>query len=420
MKTSPAKTNEDRMRYPMRQDRSVLVKVYPWQVPFGKVWTTMSQLRKLSLLRHALLCPLLILALFGCATDETSFTPEREATTAPRTDGSLASDSENSIPRATEQSPALESEILNVIVPPCTSYPGSNVDPCERRDTWRQFNPYVSASYELPQPARTLEEVYLSIIDTERYRSAPQFVVRAIPIPGTTRCGTFSSFGTGFNAFSGDREGAFDQTRCWVDLAVNEYIVNSGPARLTIDIGVWIPNYDQDRLEQEARVFGERFEGWEWIVTLIGPNDPNNTSWRWIWVQDVQMREDGSVVVVSGSKKDYMLISPPEFRSINLQRLETTLQEYRRIAKSAYEKFSHKTGGKIMVGNDINGNPLPNLAKDATNESLVKYISEFKVIDATEYTMTWPPPSPDEDELNPDGLTVNDIIATRVAGGATE
>ena len=187
--------------------------------------------------------------------------------------------------------------------PPCTPYPGSNVDPCERRDTWRQFNPYVSASYELPQPARTLEEVYLSIIDTERHRSAPQFVVRAIPIPGTTRCGTFSSFGTGFNAFSGDREGAFDHTRCWVDLAVNEYVVNSGPARLTIDIGVWIPNYDQDRLGQEARVFGERFEGWEWIVTLIGPNDPNNTSWRWIWVQDVQMREDGSVVVVSGSKE---------------------------------------------------------------------------------------------------------------------
>ena len=84
MKTSFAMTNEDRMRYPMRQDRSVHVTVCPSEVPSDKVWTTMSQLCKLSLLLHALLlCPLLILVLFGCVTSETSFTPEREATTAP-------------------------------------------------------------------------------------------------------------------------------------------------------------------------------------------------------------------------------------------------------------------------------------------------------------------------------------------------
>ena len=309
------------------------------------------------------------------------------------------------------------SDFLDRVIPACIPYPGSSVDPCERRDTWPQLNPYVSVSYEYPQPVPTLEELYLSIIDTEQYLSAPQFVVRAIPIPGSTRCGTFSSFGSEFTAFSGNRDGASDHTRCWVDLAANEYIINSGPARLTIDIGVWIPNLDREGLANDARVFGERFEGWEWVITLNGPIDPNNASWRMRWRQDVQKREDGSVVVVASSKKDYMLISPPEFRSINLQRLETTLPEYRRIAKSAYEKFFERTGGRIMVGNDINGNPLPNLAKDATNESLVKYISEIKVIDATEYTLTWPPPAPDEDGLNPDGLTVNDIIATRVAGG---
>ena len=66
-------------------------------------------------------------------------------------------------------------------------------------------------------------------------------------------------------------------------------------------------------------MFGERFEGWEWIVTLIGPNRPKqHFVAHAIWVQDVQMREDGSVVVVSGSKRDYMLISPPELISVNL------------------------------------------------------------------------------------------------------
>ena len=417
MYTDSTKTNEVRRRDPMRQDWVVRLTVSLWQTPSGRVRNAMSQLCNSSLLRHALLCPLLILVLFGCATNEASFTSEPEATIAPPTEISLAPDRENSITPSTERPLAFESEMLDAVVPPCTPYPGSNVDPCERRDTWPQLNPYVSVSYEYPQPVPTLEELYLSIIDTEQYNSAPQFVVRAIPIPGSTRCGTFSSFGSEFTAFSGNREGASDHTRCWVDLAVNEYIINSGPARITIDIGVWIPNLDREGLANDARVFGERFEGWEWVITLNGPIDPNNASWRMRWHQDVQMREDGSVVVVSWSKGDYMLISPPEFRSINLQRLETTLPEYRRIAKSAYEKFFERTGGRIMVGNDINGNPLPSLAKDATDASLRNYISEVKVVEATEYTANSPPPVPGEGDPNPDGLRINDIIATRVAGG---
>lgn len=420
MKTSLAKVNEGKPRNPAPPDRNVLVTVSLWQTPSGRVRTAMSQLCNLSLLQRALLCPLLVLVLFGCATNEAFFTSESEATIAPRTESSLAPDRENSITPATERPLAFESEMLNVVVPPCTPYPGSDVDPCERRDTWPLIDPYTHIDYELIEPAPTLQEVYLSVIDLKAYNSAPQFVVRAIPIPGTTRCGTVSSFGTRFSALSGVREGLFDRTRCWVDLAVNEYIVNSGPARLTIDIGVWIPNYDQNGLDREARVFGERFEGWEWIITLTAPWDPNNASWRIGWLQDVQMREDGTVVVVSWEKKDYMLVSQPEFRSINLERAEVTLSEYRREANSAYQKFFETTGGRIFVGNDINGNPLPSLAQDATDDSLRKYFREIKVIDATEYTAKSPPPVPGEGDPNPEGLTVNDVIATRVAGGAKE
>ena len=308
---------------------------------------------------------------------------------------------------------------LSVIVPPCIPFPGSHIDPCERRDTWPRINPYVSVSYELIQPHPTLAEGYLSFIELEYYESAVQFVVRAIPVPGSTRCGTFSSFGTLFGFISGNKESALDHTRCWVDLAVNEYIVGSGPARLTMDIGVWIADGDQDELANEARVFGERFEGWEWVITLRGPNDPNNASWKMLWHRDVQLRDDGTAVAVSWSKRDYLRNSLPEFRDINLERAEMTLTQYRNEARSAYEKYREATGGRIGAVNDINGNPLPFLAEDASIESLLDYIGQIKIVQASEYTAKSPPPVPGENDPNPDGLRVNDIIATRVAGGVS-
>ena len=306
---------------------------------------------------------------------------------------------------------------LSVIVPPCIPFPGSHIDPCERRDTWPRLNPYVNFSYELTQPAPALVDGYLSFIDLEYYESAVQFVVRAIPIPGSTRCGTFGSFGTRFRITSGNRESALDRTHCWVDLAVNEYIVGSGPARLTIDIGVWIAGGDRDELANQARVFGERFEGWEWVITLKGPNDPNNASWKLLWHRDVQLLDDGTVVVVSWFKRDYLRNSLPEFRDINLERAEMTLTQYRNEARSAYEKYREATGGRIGAVNDINGNPLPFLADDASVESLLAYIGQIEVVEASEYTPKSPPPVPGENDPTPDGLRINDIIATRVAGG---
>ena len=324
-----------------------------------------------------------ILVLSGCGIDETSFSSE--------------------------------AELLEVVVPPCVPYPGSHIDPCERRDSWPKLNPYVDASYELIQPAPTLDQAYLGLVNRA---AAIQFVVRAIAIPGTTRCGTFNSFGIGFSIIKG-RSGSLEMTHCYVDLAVNEYIVNSGPARLTADIGVWIPEYDQHGLDREARVFGERIEGSEWIISLRGPSDPNNASWMIRWLEDVQIREDGVVVVVSPRKADYERFSPPEFARVNSERVEKPLSVYRRRAQSAYMRFHLTTHGRIGTVNDVNGNPLPFLVEDATDTSLQEYVGQIKVVEAIEFAPKSPPPVPGENDPNPAGLTINDIIATRVAGGVT-
>ena len=331
--------------------------------------------------RWHLLLLLWILVFYGCGIDETSF--------------------------------ASDAEFLEVVVPPCVPYPGSNVDPCERRDSWPKLNPYVDASYELIQPAPTLEEAYLGLVNRA---AAIQFAVRAIAIPGTTRCGTFNSFGIGFSIIKG-RSGSLEMTRCYVDLAVNEYIVNSGPARLTTDIGVWIPEYDQHGLDREARVFGERIEGSEWIISLRGPSDPNNASWMIRWLEDVQTREDGVVVVVSPRKIDYERFSPPEFARVNAKRVERPLTEYKRRARSSYMRFHLTTHGRIGTVKDVNGNPLPFLVEDASDASIQQYIGQIKVVEAIEFTPKSPPPVPGENDPDPAGLTINDIIATRVAGG---
>ena len=184
-----------------------------------------------------------------------------------------------------------------------------------------------------------------------------------------------------------------------------------------MDIGVWIADGDQDELANEARVFGGRFEGWEWVITLRGPDDPNNASWKLLWHRDVQLTDEGTVVAVSWFKRDYIRHSLPEFRDINLERAEMTLTQYRNQARSAYEKYREATGGRIGAVNDINGNPLPFLADDASVKSLLDYIGQIEVVEASEYTSKSPPPIPGENDPNPDGLRVNDIIATRVAGG---
>ena len=311
---------------------------------------------------------------------------------------------------------ASEPEFLDVVVPPCVPYPGSDMDPCERRDAWLELNPYVSRATVLIQPAPTLEDIYLKFLEDGFYEAAVQLVVRAIPIPHTTRCGTYNSFGTRFDFTEGVVE-RNDHTHCYVELAVNEYIVGSGPRKLTIDLGVWIPNYDQETLGRESRLFGERIEGWEWIISISGPRDPNNASWGMLWFDDVQLREDGVVVVRTANMSKYERHSSPEYARINAERAEMTLAEYRREARSAYEKFSTSTGGRIGAVNDVKGNPLPFLVEDASGDSIRKYIGEIKVVDASEYTLNWPPPVPGEGDPNPGGLTVNDIIATRVAGG---
>ena len=359
--------------------------------------------------------------LMGCGIDDrrspTSLSTVSTSAVIPDPDkkAGRSSDSEVSVAEVDEFE---ASDLLDRVIPPCIRYPGSSVDPCQRRETWDLLTShYIETEWELPQIAPSIEESYMRL-DGGLAAFAPQIVVRMIPIPGTTRCAQVDSFGASFSWVESEAPTKmYHYTRCYVDLAINEYIIGSGPARLQIDMGVWPYNYTGERLRAEEAIFARKFEGVEWIAFLAGPDDPANAAWRLYWHLDVQKRDDGEVVVVDYSKNLYDPMSLPEFAAINASRTEATLTDYSAQVKSAHGKYYDMTGGRIGTGVDFYGNPLPYAASEATEAALDDYIGQIKAVEGLEFNVSKPPPVPGENDPNPDGLRINDIIATRVAGG---
>ena len=350
----------------------------------------------------------------------TASTPESEEAGANPTDPPT---SQSDIAPALTPTPR-PSQQLNVIVPPCVPYPGSGVDPCSRRDTWEYHNPFRAVSFVIPDVFWTLRDL---VIITDSPTSAPQFIVRAIVIPGSIRCGNaefelkmISSYNDGWSESlqRGD-------SHCFVDIAVNEYLVGGGPNRLTVNTRVQPcrisgdePACGADRWKvgvDSLRATG--IEGVEWIFSLGGPRDLGALAWDIVGRWDVQLREDGEVVVVSRLKQTVLRSSSPENFDVNLSRVEQTLDDFRSIVKDAHRDLVEMTQGRITTRIDVRDQPAARMALDAGPTGLSDFIFSTTSIERLNATPTSPPPVPGENDPNPAGLTVNDIIATRVAGG---
>ena len=362
--------------------------------------------------------PLLLLA---CGVEPRE-TPDVQSATDPTSDGMTASREEavalpaDSSPNTQHPRPPSPSPFLTVVIPPCVPYPGSTVDPCQRRSTWAQFNPFVHVSVEYPEIVRTLEEHILAMNDYPRYSA--QFIVRAIPIPNTYRCAE-----AGFSYWNSQRDLYKEPTAfpgsntCYVELAVNEYIFGVGPDRITMATGVILGrSADASAVAHWETELGNRIEGTEWIFFLTAPWNYGVTAWRMNWTLDVQMSESDRVVAVAG-EKSYYEDNLPEHREINLSRLEMTLDKFRVQVRAAMKKYVALTGGRWGTGTNEFGGPFPMLASDASTETLITLMLEDRALQTLEVTPVGPPPVPGENDPNPDGLVINDIIATRVAGG---
>lgn len=126
-----------------------------------------------------------------------------------------------------------EVSYLDRVIPPCTVQFGDQ-DPCSDKSLVEPRMLSVNAappiwpfSNEIP----TFEQ--LLIREGHYVRYTPHIVVRGVVIPDTTRCAPYPSIYAKYTRK--DASGPYHYN-CFVDLAVSEYIVGSGPRILTVSM----------------------------------------------------------------------------------------------------------------------------------------------------------------------------------------
>lgn len=250
------------------------------------------------------------------------------------------------------ESDLVASSRLASVVPPCIPFPGSVIDPCAVQDFFPTFTPHIEKTVEIPEVVETLEQSWL---DWSVYPFwATHFVVRATVIPGSTRCGP-PVLGVSHSAGYVPEINSLPSYRsyCYVDLAVNEYIIGQGPSRIPVTTGENPNDFGEGSCDDLCRGEGARrvqntgIEGVEWILFLGGPRHLGQGAWEIEGEFDVQRRQDGTVVVVDRYRGVILARSTPENYAVNASRLEQPLNEFRKTATDAYESFVKLTGGSL-------------------------------------------------------------------------
>ena len=352
---------------------------------------------------------------FGCTTQSAEPVPTTAAAPTESQTDETPTEQDPETPIHTEPTPEYPDPAttrLETVVPPCKPWPGSTVDPCQRRSSWEDNTPLIYQNYdfiELPLP--TFKETLLD--GTDLPFQAMHFVVRATVIPGSTRCGWAEHYLSHRRAYASETSTRDGYAYCYHDLAVNEYLHGVGPSKLTINITRVADREnhpcDEKCLNDTAHYVERRiaYEGVEWIVFLGGPLDLGTSVWTTFDYYDVQRREDGETVVVSYWNK-YVPRDAKE---------EWTLAEYRAVISDAYKAFNTQTGGRTGTERDRFGRLPPFFAIDAGPAGFSDYIRRSRMLEGIDITSSHPPPVPDEADSNLLGITINDIIATRITGG---
>ena len=282
------------------------------------------------------------------------------------------------------------------VVPACTPWPGSSVDVCERRVPWLRPElkyPRLAVLMDVPDTTPTLREEMDEVF--KRLTDVPHIVARGVVAPGSTRCKVQS--GGAFLFSDPDRNLALkpgtSNIQCYSELAVREYLVGSGPERVTLwtgrrfsDNGHWtygtVPR-DAAYFADISEPLVEALEGREWVYWLEVPSDPTTETWdvRRYW--SVQKLEDGTIVTVSRwSGHDVN-------QAANQSRLEMPLADYATQVKAAHAHYVTLYGGKVDARDGA-----PSLITSADDASLKAYLRAEGVYDTPGFTASPPPPPP--------------------------
>ncbi len=212
--------------------------------------------------------------------------------------------------------PTPEPSYLTEEIPPCTSAPGSSVDPCEPGVA--QFE--EGAALSLPD----IGDEPWSIREMLGGGGASAYVIhlalRGAYLPDTARC----TAGDRFRAPSYLQEEFYTVAiKCYIDVRVGAYILGDGPSTLTVyRLGaIYGDDTEQDVIEEMRQAFETSIDGWfpgREEVLFLGPApDLSSEVWQVMGVWDVQRREDGMVVAVHPDRDLWKDLRPDEYRTLS-------------------------------------------------------------------------------------------------------
>ena len=296
-------------------------------------------------------------------------------------------------------------------IPPCTSIPGSPVDPCETRAE-RDVTTH-SDGLILVVPALLVDDLLEGDPTTPIH--VTHIALRVTYLPGTVRCTTGNRHGYPSYRSPGGLVGAL-LIYCYADVRVNAYVLGSGATTLTVIVGTSLyalpgttdEDYGLDQLEsrrlayERALVEGGRFEydrplegylgpgggaaplrfehrrnslaatgppggiGGREVVLFIAPLfNTSVEAWRMRHTWDVERREDGSVVAIHPNRE---WMTSAEYRSVG----EWALPALTQAVTNAHQARVAANGGRIGADES-----LPMLETDANR--LRQYFSDPKV-----------------------------------------
>ncbi len=249
----------------------------------------------------------------------------------------------------TDLSPSAETpepEYLTESVPPCTPVEGVSIEPCAGVSPWVGSTP---GHRDFDTQPRDLAW----FLGGDRIVWARHFVIRCTYLPNTARCFVDNEYhgpsylNTGSQDF-GSRE--INSIKCYADVRVNEYLIGSGPSKLTLRVAR--PFYGIPMTEAEVK---EEFAALEAALTggaphwrlevpeggiigvesilFIGPSyDVTEDSFLAIDAWGLRTKDDGTVAAVHPYKAywDYRIaqgdaVTDPGILEIDLPTFRTRL-----------------------------------------------------------------------------------------------
>ena len=271
---------------------------------------------------------------------------------------------------AAEVSPDPGEGYLTEVIPPCTPVEGASVDPCEPNV------PRVGSALASTAPGQNGPYSLLFFLEGNAVRGA-HLVVRASYLVESVRCRNYTT----------DRKPPYmghstmeiasgvGLLRCYADVRVNEYIIGSGPPRLTVivsELALWDERWSAGQVEHAQTTLEQLFvtggndiyfvpaggiEGREEIM-FIGPaTDYSIETWEVHSTWDVERKADGTVVVVHPFRHYWLAQNADLYRAD----VEKTLATFKQEAQAAQATRMTTYGGRVEMASDA-----PLMQTDAT------------------------------------------------------